>query len=116
MKMHAGDPPRFGMWRILWVLMVAEVVSGFETSMIYAGLPAWMRLYGNPLGVGWIVTSYLLVSASAAALCGRLGDLYGRKRVLLVALGAAAIGSAISAAGPSLGWVIAGRSLQGLAG
>jgi MFS family permease len=104
------------MWRILWVLMVAEVVSGFETSMVLAGLPAWLRLYGDPIGVGWIVTSYLLVAASAAALCGRLGDLYGRKRVLLVVLGAAAIGSAISAAGPSLGWIIAGRSLQGLAG
>ena len=69
-------------WIILATLMCAEIVSGFETSMVIAGIGAWMRRFGDPIAVGWIVTSYLLVSAAASALCGRLGDLYGRKRVL----------------------------------
>ncbi len=103
-------------WFILSLLMAAEIVSAFETSMVLAGLGAWLRIHGDPVAIGWIVSSYLLVSAAAAALCGRLGDMYGRKRVLLVVIGVACIGSVISVAGGSLNWIIAGRAIQGAAG
>ncbi|HEX2801603.1 MAG TPA: MFS transporter [Phenylobacterium sp.] len=104
------------LWLILIVLMSAEIVAGFESSMILAGLPAWLRIYGDPVSIGWIVSSYLLVSAAAAALCGRLGDLFGRKKVLMVVIGAACVGSIISGATGKLEWVITGRLIQGLAG
>lgn len=103
-------------WIILIVLMSAEIVSGFESSMILAGLPAWLRIYGDPVSIGWIVSSYLLVSAAAAALCGRIGDLYGRKKVLITVIGAACVGSIVSGLTGKLEWVIAGRLIQGLAG
>ncbi|SCW90473.1 Major Facilitator Superfamily protein [Sphingobium faniae] len=103
-------------WSILSLLMAAEVVSGFESSMILAGLGAWLRIYGDPIGVGWIVSAYMLVSAAAAALCGRLGDIYGRKRMLVIVIVITGCGSLISAVAPSLTWVVIGRAIQGLAG
>ncbi len=103
-------------WVILILLMTAETVSGFETSMILAGLPSWMRIFGDPVAVGWIVTSYLLVAASASAICGRLGDIFGRKRVLVAVIAITALGSTVSAMGHDINWIIVGRGIQGMAG
>ncbi|MGE0387298.1 MAG: MFS transporter [Gammaproteobacteria bacterium] len=102
-------------WSIVAALVLAEVALTFEITMIYAALPTLNRLFGDPVRVGWLVSGFMLVSASAAALGGRLGDLYGRRRVLLAALACAAAGSTLSAVATSLPGVIAGRSLQGVA-
>lgn len=101
---------------VLLVLMFAELSCAFETSLVIAGMKAWVRVSGEPIKAGWLMTSYLLVASPSAALCGRLGDLFGHRRMLAVVLAVCAIGSAVSALGPTLGWVIAGRALQGLSG
>jgi len=101
---------------ILATLVAAELTAAFETTMVLTALKTLIQTFGRPIAVGWLVTSYLLVAAGAAAVCGRLGDLYGRRLVLLVALGGAALGSFISAMAPSLEIMILGRALQGIAG
>lgn len=103
-------------WKIVFALVLAELVSSFEASMIYAGLAEFYRLFGDPVAVGWLVTGYMLVATSAAAICSRLGDIYGRKRVLIVCLIIACGGSIISALSSELIWIIVGRSCQGIAG
>lgn len=103
-------------WKIVFALVLAELVSSFEASMIYAGLAQFYRIFGDPIAVGWLVTGYMLVATSAAAICARLGDIYGRKRVLVVCLIIACIGSIISALSNDLAWIIVGRSCQGIAG
>lgn len=103
-------------WRILLALMVVETVATVSLTIVLPGLAAWLRIFGNPVHVGWIMSAYLLVSAAAAALCGRLGDLFGRKRVLQVVLWMTLIGSIVSALGQGLVWIVAGRALQGVAG
>ena len=55
-------------WVILCLLMAAEVVAGFESSMVLAALPSWLRIYGDPIGPGWTVSAYLLVASASAAL------------------------------------------------
>ncbi|AYH43526.1 MFS transporter [Azoarcus sp. DN11] len=97
------------------VMIVAELTSAFEVSMVYAALATLFRIYGDPIGVGWLITGFLLVSAAGAALVGRLGDLYGRSQLLLAMLVFAFIGSTISAFATSLSWVVAGRAIQGVA-
>jgi MFS family permease len=97
-------------------LVVAEVVSTFEGSMIYSALPAFYRMYDDPAAIGWIITAFMLVGSAATAICGRLGDLFGRKRLLIFVLGMSAFGSLVSAATDHLGVIIAGRALQGFAG
>jgi MFS family permease len=63
----------------------------------------------------WAVTSTLLASAVLTPVSGRLGDMYGKRRVLLALLAILAVGSIIAAAAPNLGVLIAGRAMQGAA-
>lgn len=104
-------------WVIITVLMLVEIISAFETSMVYAAIPTFIKeFHSDAATVGWAVTAFLLVAAASAAVCGRLGDMYGRERVLVVLLAAAAIGSFVSAIGDSIGSIIVGRAIQGVAG
>lgn len=109
-------PPSQQWKTVLAALVVADVTAAFETMMILSALRVITAEFGSPADVAWLVTAYLLVSAAAAAICGRLGDLYGRKRVLIIVLAMAAGGSILSASLAPLGWIIAGRAVQGVAG
>lgn len=103
------------MGRVLAVLFVAEVVASLEASMLYSALPTIAREHGLT-GATWLITAYALVSAAAAVLGSRLGDMYGRKRALLVVLLVGLAGSVISALARDLAWIVAGRMLQGATG
>lgn len=98
---------------ILVVLLITEINSAFEFGMMYGIQATLMREFADPIGVGWMITSFLLVGAASAALCSRLGDLYGRRRVVMVVLAIAGCGSLISALSPGLPGMIFGRALQG---
>src|SRR5690606_23751207 len=102
---------------IITILVLVEIISAFETSMVFAAIPTIIRDFNSDAGtVGWAVTAFLLVAAAAAAVCGRIGDMYGRERVLIVLLAAATVGSLVSALGDSIGAIIVGRAIQGVAG
>ncbi|MBK5263963.1 MAG: MFS transporter [Alphaproteobacteria bacterium] len=107
----------YASWRwVLFALVIAELAAGLETTLMFAALPTALKAVGRPTEVGWLITGYLLVAASAAAICGRLGDIFGRRRILLITLGLATAGSILSAMSSDLHWIIAGRAVQGLAG
>lgn len=114
--MNIDNQPRRGLWFVLAALMAAEATAAFEGSMIWAAMGTLYEIFGDPVLVGWILTSYLLVSASAAVICARLGDMYGRKRVLMWVLIIALIGSLISAIWPNIYGLLAGRAIQGVSG
>ncbi|MGF0313400.1 MFS transporter [Rhodococcus sp. IEGM1428] len=102
---------------LIAVLVLAEVVSAFESSMVFVAIPRFMEVFdASAADVGWTLTAFLLVTAASAVLAGRLGDIYGRKRVLVIVLLLSAVGSVISILGDSLDMVVAGRALQGVAG
>ncbi|MFD6860095.1 MFS transporter [Rhodococcus sp. NPDC060090] len=104
-------------WLIVAVLIAVEIISAFETSMMYAALPTFTEIFNTDASaVGWSVTAFLLVAAASAAVCGRLGDMYGRERVLIIVLICAAVGSIVSMAFGTLWGVILGRAIQGVAG
>ena len=110
---RTGEGSRF--WLVVATLVTAEMTSAMSTSMISVALAHLYGLYGDPVRVTWLITIYGLTSAATAAICSRLGDLYGRRRMLIIMLLVAAAGSLISAYGRDLNVVIAGRALQGCA-
>jgi MFS family permease len=61
----------------------------------------------------WLLTSTLLVAAVSVPIMGRLGDMFGKRLMLLVAIGALTVGSVIDALATDLGWLIVGRAIQG---
>ncbi|MGO1518292.1 MAG: MFS transporter, partial [Arthrobacter sp.] len=68
-----------GFAAVVVVLILAEIVSAFELSMMYVTLPTLITEFQVDANtVAWVVTAYLLVSASAGVMGGRFGDLYGR--------------------------------------
>jgi predicted MFS family arabinose efflux permease len=66
--------------------------------------------------ISWVVVAYLIAATVSAPVCGQLGDALGRRRLLLVALGLHAAGSAVAATAHSFGWLLLGRLLQGAGG
>nr|WP_112264231.1 MFS transporter [Lentzea terrae] len=90
-------------------------VSLMQTLVIPL-LPRFPQLLGSsPADTAWVVTSTLLASAVATPVVGRLGDMYGKRRMLLVSLVMLIAGSVIAALSHSLLPMIVGRVVQGLA-
>ena len=101
---------------VLAVLAVVGMNASFMQTLV---IPIQARL-PELLGAGkddtsWVVTVTLLAAAVITPIAGRLGDLFGKRRILLVLLGVLLAGSIIAALSASLGGVIVGRALQGAA-
>ncbi|WP_040820265.1 MFS transporter [Nocardia jiangxiensis] len=93
----------------------AMIVTVMQTQAVpILGLIA-TKLHVSTTSVSWVTTATLLSAAVFTPLLGRIGDLYGRKPTLLGTLVIAAIGSVVSATAGSLGVLLAGRTLQGVA-
>ena len=102
---------------IVGVLILADVVSSFESAMMLLAIPRLMAAFqASAADVSWVITAFLLVASASAAICGRLGDIFGRRRLLVILLLISAAGSVVSIASGSLAGVIVGRAIQGVAG
>ncbi|MEU9500330.1 MFS transporter [Streptomyces sp. NPDC048196] len=74
------------------------------------------ELHGSAAAAAWAVSGYLLAAGSLMPVAGRLGDLYGRRRMLLVGLVLFAAAASLCALAPSLPLLVAARVLQGTGG
>ena len=100
------------------MLTLAALAFALLQSMVAPALPEMQHaLNTTPTGVSWIFTIYLLEASIATPIAGRLGDMFGKERVLIVVLFAARpSGTIVSALATSIGPMIAGRGLQGIGG
>lgn len=101
---------------LLVALWIAEVTGSFEAAMILAAMRPLLQDFGDPVALGWLISTFGIVGAASAAVVGRLGDLFGRRRLLTFVLVIVFLGSLISAFAPNFGWLLFGRTLQGLSG
>jgi len=98
-------------------LTLASLAYAVMQMMVVPALPAIERDLGTgPAGVSWLISAFLLSTAVATPVLGRLGDMYGKQRVLVVVLAVFAAGSALGALATSLPTLIAARAIQGLGG
>ncbi|MDP9848744.1 MFS transporter [Streptosporangium lutulentum] len=104
--------PRF----LVGVLAFCGVVVAVMQTLVVPLLPHIPRLTGStPTAASWLITITLLTGAVCTPVLGRVGDMYGKRRVLLVSLGVLVVGSAMCALSSHIGVLIAGRALQGAA-
>ncbi|WP_330186436.1 MFS transporter [Dactylosporangium sp. AC04546] len=99
--------------------MLASAAGAFAMlqSLVSPVLPVIQRdLHTSASTVTWVLTAWLLAASVATPLMGRIGDMIGKDRTLLVALAAIAAGCLIAALAPNVGVLIAARVLQGLGG
>ncbi|MGV9915355.1 MFS transporter [Streptomyces tendae] len=96
---------------------MAAVSYALVQSVVNPGLEALRgHVHTSQVGVGWVLTGFLLSSAILTPVLGRLGDQVGKRRVLIGVLVLLAVGSAVGALATSLPVLIAGRVLQGAGG
>lgn len=97
-------------------LVLACLVAGLMQTIVIPLQAELPELLGAPRGVtAWVVTATAAGAAILSPICGRLGDLYGRKRAAVGVMAVFAVGSVVAAIAPGAGFVIAGRALQGAA-
>jgi MFS family permease len=96
-------------------LSLAVLLSSLGTSIANVGLPALARAFGASFqGVQWVVLAYLLAITTLIVSVGRLGDVVGRRRLLLGGIVLFTAASAACGAAPTLWMLIAARAAQGL--
>ncbi len=104
-------------WWALGALMLAVLAVGLDATVLSVALPTLATaLHASESDLQWFFSGYLLTLAAAMLPVGLLGDRYGRKKVMLIALATFGAGSAACAYAPSAGAFIAARALLGIAG
>jgi EmrB/QacA subfamily drug resistance transporter len=96
--------------------MLPMFLAVVDQTIIATALPAIAAATGNVERASWVVVSYLIASTIAAPIYGRLGDVFGRRRLMFVALYVFIVASLFCAAAPTIELLALARVVQGLGG
>ena len=103
--------------RTLLVLGIGALAYSLAQTTVIPAIPELMKgLHTDETGVTWTLTGYLVAASVFTPLVGRLGDIYGKRRMLVISLAAFAAGSVIAALSSNLWVVVGGRVVQGVGG
>jgi EmrB/QacA subfamily drug resistance transporter len=97
-------------------LQLGQVMSSLDGTIVATALPTIVDDVGGFSRVTWVVSAYSLAMVASMPLYGKLGDLYGRRRVLLSAIGIFLVGSVICGLAQTMDQLLAARFVQGLGG
>src|SRR3954470_16479373 len=115
--MHPSNPHHERRWRILAVLGLAQLMVILDVTVVNIALPSAQHALSFSDGDRqWTVTAYTLAFGGLLLLAGRVADLVGRKRTLIIGLVGFALASAVGGAAQWFGMLVAARALQGLFG
>ena len=99
---------------VFGALMLGMFLAALDQTIVATALPTIVGDLGGLDHLAWVVTSYLLASTASTPLYGKLGDMYGRKPLFLVAILIFLAGSMLAGLSESLGELVAFRALQGI--
>ncbi len=103
-------------WVVIGGLMLVMLLASLDQTIVSTALPTIVGDLGGLAHISWVVTAYLLAVTIVTPLYGKLGDLYGRKRVLQAALIIFLVGSVLCGQAQNMTELILFRGLQGLGG
>ncbi len=118
----AGDPPsgdsvsEADRRKILSGLLLIIFLGALGQLVVAPVLPTLGAELGDVETLPWIVTAYLLSAAVSTPIFGKLSDIHGRRRILLVAIGVFLAGSVLCAVAPTMVLLAVARGIQGLGG
>ena len=117
LAMTEGESNHSMRWWILAVLGVAQLMVILDNTIVNIALPTAQHDLGfSNADRQWIVTAYSLAFGSLLLLGGRIGDIVGRKRALIVGLVGFAVASAIGGAAVNFPMLVVARTVQGAFG
>ena len=101
----------------LVVIATAQLMIVLDATIVNVALPHIQRALGfSGSGLEWVVTAYSLAFGSLLLLGGRLGDIYGRRRIFIVGVAVFSIASLLGGLATSEWWILAARAVQGAGG
>jgi EmrB/QacA subfamily drug resistance transporter len=104
-------------WAALGAVLLAQLMIVLDATIVNVALPAIQTdLHFSQSSLTWVVNAYLITFGSFLLVAGRLGDLVGRRRVLLVGLGVFTAASALCGLAQDGTMLVAARFVQGLGG
>ncbi len=109
-------PARGRLWLIIGSLLMVMFLASLDQTIVSTALPTIVGDLGGLDHLSWVVTAYLLGQTAVTPLYGKLGDMYGRRLVLQIALAIFLIGSILCGLSQSMGELIAFRAIQGVGG
>ncbi len=99
------------------ILAIAGVSYALLQSLVAPALPDLQHaLHTSENSVSWVLTAYLLSASVATPLIGRLGDMFGKEKLLMIVLVLLSVGTVVSAISTTLAVMLVGRVIQGAAG
>jgi EmrB/QacA subfamily drug resistance transporter len=101
-------------YRVLSGVLLGMFLSALDQSIVATALPAMGRALGGMQNLSWIVSIYLLTSTASTPIYGKLGDLYGRRLMILIAIAVFVIASALCGLAQTMPQIIVARALQGI--
>src|SRR5579862_144499 len=114
---RSSEPPAVSANALLAVLAFAGTVFAMMQSLVIPALPRIQVSLGTSAdGAAWISTAYLLSACILTPVIGRLGELFGKRRMMLASLATFAAGTLVCAVAGNLAELVAGRVIQGSAG
>jgi len=117
---HTGDaaaPARRSLFFAVFPsIMLPMFLAVIDQTIVATALPAIAASLGEVERVSWVVISYLVAGTVAAPVYGKLGDLFGRRRLMFVALPIFMVASLLCASAGSIEMLTFARVLQGLGG
>src|SRR3954447_20815796 len=111
-----ASPARQRVGVIFAGLMLVLLLAALDQTIVATALPTIVADLGGLTHLAWVTSAYLLAQTAVTPLYGKLGDLYGRKRVLQSAVVIFLAGSALCGLARSMDELIAFRAVQGLGG
>lgn len=110
-------PHRDGRWAALVVLCLGVLMIVLDTTIVNVALPSIRTDLGfTETTLAWVVNAYLLTFGGFLLLGGRLGDLYGHRRLFLIGIAVFTLASLACGLATSQGYLVAARGMQGLGG
>jgi EmrB/QacA subfamily drug resistance transporter len=95
-------------------LMTGMLLAALDQTIVGTALPTIVGKLGGINHYSWVVTGYLLASTTSTPLYGKVSDLYGRRPILIFAIGTFLLGSLLAGASQNMTELIATRAVQGL--
>ncbi|MEY2422159.1 MAG: hypothetical protein QOI95_2226 [Acidimicrobiaceae bacterium] len=95
-------------------LMLGMVLAALDQTIVATALPTIVGDLGGINHLSWVITAYLLATTISTPLCGKLGDLFGRKRLFQITIVIFLVGSMFCGVASSMPMLIAFRAVQGV--
>lgn len=97
-------------------LMLGMLLGALDGTIVSTALPTIGRALHDEVNLPWVVTAYLLAAVAVTPLYGKLSDIYGRRAIMVFAIGIFIVGSIACALAPSLPLLALARGIQGAGG